>query len=256
MLRTLQEKKQAGPLRDAMTQIKLIVSYMKNFKPSTWNNIPIPLQELSKHQLSFTRMMETVPKLMQHNTDDLTTVSNLILDFCEASNVSLLSEVQKKITLVNENIDHQIKTLDTTTGHAIERSKNTLDDLMKQCNLDQVSQLRTEMRNLVDSRQQDVLRMIRTEMRNKVAEEVKERLQVPGLIGNNCQYSTLSNYLLTHGGKIEMEVMQVKTQGTAMYSRVDFLEKQNESKAKLIEEHHKAMLSETNRLDRDSERIR
>ena len=53
--------------------------------------------------------------------------------------------------------------------------------------------------------------MIRTEMRNKVAEEVKERLQVPGLIGNNCQYSTLSNYLLTHGGKIEMEVMQVKT---------------------------------------------
>ena len=98
--------------------------------------------------------------------------------------------------------------------------------------------------------------MIRNEMKEKIIDEVKERLQVPGLIGDNCPYSTLSNYLNTNGSKIDMEMMLIKTQAVAMTTRVSFLEKQNETKARLIEENQKSMLSEINRLDRDGERIR
>ena len=53
--------------------------------------------------------------------------------------------------------------------------------------------------------------MIRNEMKEKIIDEVKERLQVPGLIGDNCPYSTLSNYLNTNGSKIDMEMMLIKT---------------------------------------------
>ena len=46
-IKMMQERKVQGPLVDQTKKRNLILNYLKAFKPKDWNNIPIPLQELS-----------------------------------------------------------------------------------------------------------------------------------------------------------------------------------------------------------------
>ena len=68
--------------------------------------------------------------------------------------------------------------------------------------------------------------MMRNEMKNRVDDEIRERLQVPGIIGEkNCQFTTFSQYVLQNGPKINTDVMMVRTSAQALQTRVDWLEK-------------------------------
>ena len=49
---------------------------------------------------------------------------------------------------------------------------------------------------MCDAYKKDTLRMLRAEMRNDIDREVKEKFQVPGIIGEkNCAYTSFCNYV-------------------------------------------------------------
>lgn len=45
-------------------------------------------------------------------------------------------------------------------------------------------------------------------MREKVTNDISERLQVPGLVGNKCPHLSLSAFLLSNTKKVEMEILE------------------------------------------------
>ena len=49
------ERKTKGPLRELFRNHEVYVHYLKHMKPKEWNNIPIPVQEMSEHLINFDR---------------------------------------------------------------------------------------------------------------------------------------------------------------------------------------------------------
>ena len=61
------------------------------------------------------------------------------------------------------------------------------------------------MRGLISDKQKEILKIVRAEMETKILCEVRDRLQVPGLVGENCLYSTLQSFLISWHAKSEQE---------------------------------------------------
>ena len=71
-------------------------------------------------------------------------------------------------------------------------------------------------------------------MRDTIAEHVEEKLRVPGLIGPNQAYSSLTSYLLQVNKKIENDIPSLQEKSTELQSQITSLEAEIEKEAKII----------------------
>ena len=71
-----------------------------------------------------------------------------------------------------------------------------MHDKFKKHLVSNMDDMKLDLRRYVDEKQKVVLRVLRQETEDKILYEMKERLQVPGLVGNNCPYSTIGNFLM------------------------------------------------------------
>ena len=71
--------------------------------------------------------------------------------------------------------------------------------------------MKSVLRSYVDEKYKVLLKTMRTETITKVSKEVNEKLQVPGLIGDNQVYPTLSNYLLMNNTETKNALMISRT---------------------------------------------
>ena len=47
VLKNMQERKNYGPLVDLFRKLKVSIHLLKVYRPKEWNNIPLPVQDLS-----------------------------------------------------------------------------------------------------------------------------------------------------------------------------------------------------------------
>ena len=69
------EKKYSGPLVDCFRQTKLILGYLAEFTPKEWNNIPIPLQELSIHLIGYDQINSKATNLINKQHLELISIA-------------------------------------------------------------------------------------------------------------------------------------------------------------------------------------
>ena len=50
----MQLRRESGPLVEVFAHLRRVNGYLGEFAPREWNNIPIPLQELSLQLINFT----------------------------------------------------------------------------------------------------------------------------------------------------------------------------------------------------------
>ena len=63
----------------------IVLGYLEKFKPFEWNNIPIPLQELSRELIAYSSQNGKVTELINDGHDKLTTITQDIFNFTEQS---------------------------------------------------------------------------------------------------------------------------------------------------------------------------
>lgn len=73
------ERKMAGSLVDQFRSQEQVLIWCKGYKPQEWNNIPIPLKELSNHQIQYDNLVNRTMKMMQNHTDELTYIASIML---------------------------------------------------------------------------------------------------------------------------------------------------------------------------------
>ena len=112
------------------------------------------------------------------------------------------------------------------------------------------------MRCFVEDKHKSLLKVMRTEMDTKVLMEVRDRLMVPGLIGDNSPYSTMPNFLLTFYAKSESETINWKTNSAAMLARIDQLERHEATAMKDKELTDKELRHEFEKFEREDIRLK
>ena len=112
------------------------------------------------------------------------------------------------------------------------------------------------MRGFVEDKHKSLLKVMRGEMDHKVAVEVRDRLQVPGLIGENSPFSTFANFILSFYAKAESETTMQRTNLAAMLARMDQLERHEVDNMKASEFLDKEMRHEFEKLEREDVRLK
>lgn len=85
------------------------------------------------------------------------------------------------------------------------------------------------MRAFVDDKYKVILRVMRSESDTKISETVKQALLVPGLIGDNCPYSTLAHFLRAFSNKTEDSIAEHNAKLAALSGRMDVCENRQET---------------------------
>ena len=98
--------------------------------------------------------------------------------------------------------------------------------------------------------------MLRQEMKDNVEDAIREKLQIPGLIGDGQPYRSLANYLTSNNNQVGMDIMTQKTRHDNLKARVDAMENTMDAKGRLIDDNKKDFISDINRVDRENERMR
>ena len=112
------------------------------------------------------------------------------------------------------------------------------------------------MRGFVEDKHKLMLKAVRNEMETKVLIEVREQLQVPGLIGDNSPFSTLSNFLLTSHAKSEAEISSQRTNVAAMLARIDRLESLERDSVREKDNLNIELKEKFQNVERDNGRLR
>ena len=81
----MMDRRHKGPIRELIRQLELTTSYLKDLNPKEWNNIPIPLQEMSQHMLNFDKNSYSITSLLNTYHEELVAVNYNIFRFAEQS---------------------------------------------------------------------------------------------------------------------------------------------------------------------------
>ena len=149
-------------------------------------------------------------KIMRAKTDELTHHMSVIMTYFEASNESILGEVNKKVVLVNENTDYLVQDQSKNQNKKLKRTREAIDMSLRHYADEQLKKSNDDHRRYADDRRTAAMNQLRKEFNEKIHDEVYEKLQVPGLIGHKCPFPSLSNYLLKNNIKVEMELANLK----------------------------------------------
>ena len=93
-------------------------------------------------------------------------------------------------------------------------------------------------------------------METKVLCEVRDRMQVPGLIGDNSPYSTMSNFLISFHAKVESETTMQRTNVAAMLARIGQLECSDEDNRRDKDHLDKDLRERFENLQREDARLK
>ena len=156
--------------------------------------------------------------------DELTKITFKILKFAELSNDDLRGAVSQKIVLLSEKADSDLETVKKAMTSTAEKTNKHTTEQFKQHLEKNITNVQAEMRGLIADRQKEMLRTVRAETETKIVCEVRDRLQVPGLVGENCLYSTLPSFLMSWHAKGEQETSAQRTNIAAMLTRIGMLE--------------------------------
>lgn len=140
--------------------------------------------------------------------------------------------------------------------HYIDKTKL---DTVDQCNLHTnklVEGLGVSVRKAMEEKHKSVLKVMRSEMAKNIDEEVRNRLQVPGLIGNNQPYSTLSNFLMTFYNQADEDLRDHKTKLAAILSRMDSVEKSKDIMTKWRQDFERQTRQDFEKCQKEDSRIR
>ena len=62
---------------------------------------------------------------------------------------------------------------------------------------------KVDSRNYIDDKNKMLLKSLRIEMENRVSNEVREKLKVPGIVGDDAPFTTLATFLTNFYMKTE-----------------------------------------------------
>ena len=106
-------------------------------------------------------------------------------------------QVSNKITMLNDKAETDMTSVKNEAKKYAQAMRKDAITLGKEYTDQSIVKLRAELRNYIDEKYKTMIKAMRNESDIKVKNEVRERLQVPGLIGENSQFSTLANFLTT-----------------------------------------------------------
>ena len=112
------------------------------------------------------------------------------------------------------------------------------------------------MKTHVEDVKRRLTHLMRKETDEKVMTEIKERLQVPGLVGDNQPFSTLSSFLVNWHSQINQDRSEASAASTAMLSRVVMLESRTDTLVREFENASKVKGAEIANLEREISRHR
>ena len=79
-------------------------------------------------------------------------------------------------------------------------------------------------------------------MDNKISYAVSNKLKVPDLIGENCPYSTLANFITSFFNNTRLSINETKIKLLDHSVRLDELEKRNLATKKELENTHRKLM--------------
>lgn len=132
---------------------------------------------------------------------------------------------------------------------------DTIDYCNSRCEL-KVEKLAQTLRKMIDEKHKSLLKVMRTEMSQKIDEEVRFYMQVPGLIGKNQPYSTLSNFLTTFYNRADEDFREHKTKLAAILTRMDGVEKSKDVLTKWRQDFIKQTRQDFEKSQKEESRIR
>lgn len=111
--------------------------------------------------------------------------------------------MSQKVVMLSQKSDLDLDTMKRSLIKSVDSTQKQVMDQFKSNLKDGVNQLNAELRGFIMDKNRELLKKVQAEVETKVLIEVRERMQVPGLIGENCPYSTLANFLLTFVGNTQ-----------------------------------------------------
>ena len=125
----------------------------------------------------------------------MTTITQRIFNFADESAEEIREQVSNKIGLLSSKHDGDINDMKKFLKDKCEETKTTALEKFKQHLVNNIDDLKLDLRKYVDDKHKVVLRVLRQETTEKIQNEIQDRLQVPGLVGDNCPFSTIANFL-------------------------------------------------------------
>ena len=151
----------------------------------------------------------------------------------------------------NEILD--VKKLVTTE---LEKTRSQVHEKFKKHLVSNMDDMKLDLRKYVDDKQKVVLRVLRQETEDKILSEMKDRLQVPGLVGSNCPFSTIGNFLVQFHHKTEHDFEKLRSENAALLTRVTQLESSQETTFREKEEQDKSLEFTIKEIQKDAVRTR
>lgn len=188
--------------------------------------------------------------------DELTTVTQRVFTFADESTDEIREQVNTKISLMSNKTDNEILDVKKFMTTKLDETKSQVHEKFKKHMVSNMDDMKLDLRRYVDDKQKVVLRVLRQETEDKILNEMKERLQVPGIVGNNCPYSTIGNFLMQFHFKVEHDFEKLRTENSALMTRVAQLESSQETTFREKEEQDKSLEFTIKEIQKDAVRTR
>ena len=151
-LAVLAERKYNGPLVDCFKSQKVILGYLAEFAPREWNNIPIPLQELSMHLISYDQLNAKATNMINKSQFELTSITQSMFMYSEQSLEEIRDQVSHKFSLLNQRSTGDSQELKSSMKQYADKIKETVLETAKDLVKQGVDNLRAELRSVIDDK--------------------------------------------------------------------------------------------------------
>ena len=146
------------------------------------------------------------------------------------------------------SLKEQIKNLNQQTIETIKRTAYDMEIMSQRYVNEQIRTARNEMKKECEEKSKKTSRMLINIMQEKIAEEVDQRLQVPGLIGTDRKYATMATYLAKLDKRIEIDMHGMKNLTTELQTQINAHESLIMRESKKGDEYNKGTIAECARL--------
>lgn len=101
---------------------------MKNIKPETWRNIPVPLTEIADKLVKYSMQASSISDTLKQYNDDLTQILQNFFNYFDANNDEIRDQVQNKFLILNQKCEGEISAAMTKLTNYTEKMKTTSVD--------------------------------------------------------------------------------------------------------------------------------